>query len=106
MREFFGLICTDEHRKRLVDALRAPLFPRVKASPTAMVDHLYRIRCDVVHRWNYYGLNLQETVVRELRAIVLEGAAHAARTVVDPVRRRQVMAAIDAKRRARQKGGP
>ncbi len=83
-RHFFLAICTDEHRRRLVAALGSA-FPHVGASPAAITEHLYRIRCDVVHRWNYYGMSLRDEAVRELRAIVLEGAAHAARTLVPTI---------------------
>lgn len=83
VRKFFLSICTDEHRRRLVTALtgRDSSFPRVEAEPAAVVECLYRIRCDVVHRWNYFGLYLKDEVTAELRAIVLEGAAHAAKTL-------------------------
>jgi hypothetical protein len=48
---FFVSICTDQQRKRLVAACRSA-FPDVFGSPAAIAKHLYRIRCDVVHRWN------------------------------------------------------
>jgi hypothetical protein len=95
--EFFLFICSDEQRKRFVAAFRSAL-PKVVGTPAAIAGELYRIRCVVVHRWEYFGLNPRDEVVRELRAIVLEGAAHAARTLVNPGRRAQVITAIHAKR--------
>ncbi len=53
---FFASICSQEHRDRLV-ALSSGL-PHAGSSPTAVAEHLYRIRCDVAHRWRYFGLNI------------------------------------------------
>jgi hypothetical protein len=76
---FFLSICGPAQRTQLVAAFR-----ELGPSAEAITSELYRIRCQVVHRWEYYGLkySLRDEDARKLREIVLNGAAHAARTLV------------------------
>lgn len=81
VRQFFSVFCTKEQRARAHRALEraAPLPP---TSPDAIADYLYSIRCDVVHQGRYFEMTVpSDLCVAEVRAIVLEGAAKAARDV-------------------------
>jgi hypothetical protein len=52
-------------------------------SPGAIADYLYEIRCDVVHRGRYFEMTVEDDAcVREVRAVILEGAVQAAREMV------------------------
>jgi len=54
---------------------------RLGPSPEAIVAQLYRIRCEVVHRWEYYGSKLRDDDANALRDIILRGAAEAAQAL-------------------------
>jgi len=86
VQRFFGEICTPKHRQSLADA-----FFRLQGNLTAeeAVDLLYKVRCDVAYRGQYYTFTLRsgsfpmmtgvENIstnlsLGDLRRIVLEGA--------------------------------
>lgn len=96
VRKFFSEICDSPQKERLEKA-----FKRIGGgflTLEAAIDFLYRIRCDVVHRGQYYQFALPlgpreiplltgqgndsiiaEITLQELRQIVLEGAVLAAK---------------------------
>jgi hypothetical protein len=77
VRLFFAKHCTAAQRARVHRALEWAQ-PRPTTSPDAIADYLYNIRCDVVHRGRYFEMMLpDEACIREVRAVVLEGAVHA-----------------------------
>jgi hypothetical protein len=86
VQRFFGEICAPKHRQLLADA-----FFRPQGNLTAQqaVDLLYKLRCDVVHRGQYYTFSLRagsfpmmtgvenistNITLADLRRVVLEGA--------------------------------
>jgi hypothetical protein len=74
---FFAKYCTAVQRARVYRALEWAV-PRPPTSPDTIADYLYDIRCDVVHRGRYFGMTLpDEACIREVRAVVLEGAVRA-----------------------------
>lgn len=101
VRRFFEEICSDDHRELLGRAFTDGLPPRAPVDTRRAVDMLYAIRCDVVHRGEYYSLSLKasehafdmlteidgqmvvvHTTVNELRSIVLEGGVLATAAVL------------------------
>jgi hypothetical protein len=76
---FFLKICTAGQRQRLLSL--GSSFPGLYGAEK-IVDRLYDIRCDVVHRFQYFGLDVDSDAVRELRALVVEGAVRAARILM------------------------
>ena len=90
VQKFFSDICSDEHRQRLSTAFRQTGNGAYLSLETA-VKLLYAVRCDVVHRGQYYKFSLArqefrgmltslrewapiaEITLPELRQIILEG---------------------------------
>ena len=100
VQKFFTEICSSESKQRLSRAFRHA--GGVHLSLTSAVDLLYDVRCDVVHRGLYYTFSLQRSgssmpmlsnvheyspiaqiSLLELRQIVLEGAALAAKRIAE-----------------------
>jgi hypothetical protein len=96
VQKFFAEICSSESKQRLSRAFRNA--GNVYLSLTATVDLLYDVRCDVVHRGQYYTFSLPrsesstpmlsslgehspvaEISLPELRQIVLQGTVLAAK---------------------------
>jgi hypothetical protein len=96
VQHFFSDICASSQKERLQKAFRT--VGGAFLSLEATVNFLYRIRCDVVHRGQYYLFSLPRTpnniplltgqgndnviaeiTLPELRQIVLEGAVLAAK---------------------------
>jgi len=78
VRMFFTTYCTATQRGRVHRALEWAV-PRPPTSPDDIADYLYEIRCDVVHRGCYFEMALpSEECIKEVRAVVLEGAVRAA----------------------------
>jgi hypothetical protein len=101
VRRFFEDLCSDEAKLRLASAFSEPPLGYGLSLQQA-VDFLYDIRCDVVHRGQYYVLSLPredddlpvfipnresplttDLRILELRKIVLEGAIRGARKLLD-----------------------
>ena len=100
VHRFFGELCSDATRTKLAKSFTRLRYGEVPF--TEVVDLLYDIRCDVVHRGMYYGFQLampgddfpqmvhmNETsfttnlTIPELRHMVLEGAVLASRKLLD-----------------------
>ena len=98
VQKFFAEICSAEHRERLAKAFQNP--GGAYLTTEAAVDLLYGVRCDVVHRGQYYEFSLRQgrfamltslqgiprrtdITLDELRQIVLEGAVLGARKVME-----------------------
>jgi hypothetical protein len=96
VRKFFCEICEPPQRDRLGTAFRAVGGTFLTLEKT--VDYLYEIRCDVVHRGQYYTFSLRtggiplltgtgsndviaEISLPELRQIILAGTVSAAKQV-------------------------
>jgi hypothetical protein len=101
VRRFFEQLCADEAPSRLARAFMEPSSGS-NLSLRQAVDFLYDIRCDVVHRGQYYGLSLpreedafpvlvpngesyltSDLRIWEIRKIVLEGAIRGARILLE-----------------------
>ena len=97
VRKFFLEICSGTHRERLSQAFQNP--GGAYLTLEAAIDLLYDVRCDVVHRGQYYEFSLRRgdfpmltslqgvtrttnISVDELRRIVLEGAVLAAKQLM------------------------
>jgi len=98
-KQFFLTICSEDHRRLLGKAFRDPTGSSGGLSPAEAVDFLYDVRCDVVHRGQYFMLHLPRPELEEedmliswkgksliatitaaqLRQIVLEGAVREAK---------------------------
>jgi hypothetical protein len=100
VQKFFTEICSSESKQRLSWAFRHA--GGAYLSLAATVDLLYKVRCDVVHRGQYYTFSLQrsessipmlssvgehspisEISLPDLRQIVLEGAVLAAKLIAE-----------------------
>ena len=79
VHKFFATYCTNAQRERLYHALREAT-PHPPSSVGAIVDYLYEVRCDVVHRGKYFDVNLPNPL-DDVRAVILEAAVLAARKV-------------------------
>jgi hypothetical protein len=78
---FFTRFLTAEQRNRMLRALEWAQ-PRPPSSPDELVDHLYGVRCDVVHEGRYFDMTVpDDACVRAVRSVFLEGAVGAARDV-------------------------
>ena len=98
VQKFFSEICSPAHKERLSRAFQNP--GGAYLSLETAVDFLYDVRCDVVHRGQYYEFSLRrgrfsmlsshqgvsrttDISLDELRVIVLQGAVLGARKVID-----------------------
>ena len=80
---FFTRFLTAEQRNRMLRALEWAQ-PRPPSSLDELVDHLYGVRCDVVHEGRYFDMTVpDDACVRAVRSVFLEGAVGAARDVCD-----------------------
>jgi hypothetical protein len=81
VRLFFQRYLTASDRERVHHAVeRASPLPRT--TPYTVVDYLYDVRCDVVHRGQYFNLTLpEEACLTELRTVFLEGVVRGAQAV-------------------------
>ncbi len=99
VHRFFTEICSDNTREKL--AMAFSRLPYGEVTPTEVVNLLYDIRCDVVHRGMYYGFQLAmpgddfsqlthtngisfttNLTIPELRHMVLEGAVLASKRLL------------------------
>lgn len=105
VRKFFEEICTQEHQTRLAQGF-TDLTRSSGLSCREVVDLLYDVRCDVVHRGQYFSFNLQSEQssvamltnarphwlshikLSELRQIVLEGVIQGCRRAAYPYLRK------------------
>ncbi len=100
VQDFFAKFCTNKARLRLSNAFEKP-YTRQNLAAEEAVNFLYDVRCDVVHRGQYYALSLPrkddpESVliqrgkdflstdlrIEEVRQMILEGAIEAVRVLL------------------------
>jgi hypothetical protein len=83
VRLFFTAYCTVTQRERIQRAIEWAT-PLPRTTPDTVADHLYDLRCDVVHRGRYFEWTLpDDACLREVRAVVLEGVVQAAQKVME-----------------------